>query len=568
MSFPSRPRPTPARTRRTAVFLAAVLMTASCGGDDGASGGDASVRVDRLGEARETSLPENAEPTRGGQLVYGLEAESSDYCLPSAQLAISGMQVVRAIYDPLVLPDSEGRYQPYLAKSIEPSADYKTWTITLKPGVVFHDGSPLTATVVKNNLDAYRGRYPNRSSTLFAFALDNIESVTTVDEMTVRVTTVVPWVAFPASLYSSGRLGILSQSQLDAPVSACETEPVGTGPFRFVSWDRGESLKVVRNEQYWQKAPDGKPYPYLNAIDFQPVASSDERLAALVKGDLNMIHTSAVSDLAENIPNLEDDGVVNALVSDDFTETAYLMLNVSGPPFDRREARIAFAQAMDRERVNDEANKGFATLADGPFAPGVMGFVEEPGRPAYDPEAARKAVEALKAEGVDMSIRILSTIDPSVIRSTLLAVEMLREVGFEVELETELQEDLIDRVLAGDFQSAAFRNQPGDDPDMNYVWWYGAGNPVNFARFDDPVINEALDKGRSEPDPEKRRSYYETIHKRMATEVYYSYQWYVPWAVVEARNVHGILGPQLPSGDDPSTRLANGHAVHGIWIDA
>ena len=119
MSFPSRPRPTPARTRRTAVFLAAVLMTASCGGDDGASGGDASVRVDRLGEARETSLPENAEPTRGGQLVYGLEAESSDYCLPSAQLAISGMQVVRAIYDPLVLPDSEGRYQPYLAKKIE-----------------------------------------------------------------------------------------------------------------------------------------------------------------------------------------------------------------------------------------------------------------------------------------------------------------------------------------------------------------------------------------------------------------------------------------------------------------
>ena len=130
------------------------------------------------------------------------------------------------------------------------------------------------------------------------------------------------------------------------------------------------------------------------------------------------------------------------------------------------------------------------------------------------------------------------------------------------------QDELISRVLAGDFEAAAFRNQPGDDPDMNHLWWYGEGNPVNFAGFDDPVINEALDAGRSEPDPEKRRAHYETIHRRMASEVYYYYEWYVPWAVVEAPNVHGILGPTLPSGDEPTTRLANGHAVHGIWIDS
>src|SRR5690606_37077844 len=111
------------------------------------------------------------------------------------------------------------------------------------------------------------------------------------------------------------------------------------------------------------------------------------------------------------------------------------------------------------------------------------------------------------------------------------------------------------------------RNQPGDDPDMNYMWWYGEGNPVNFARFDDPVINEALVKGRSEPDEGKRRVLYESIHRQMATEVYYAYSWYVPWAVVEATDVHGIIGPDLPSGHAASTRLGNGHAVHGIWIE-
>ncbi|MBP7628807.1 MAG: ABC transporter substrate-binding protein [Acidimicrobiales bacterium] len=559
--------PTRHRRRRVAL-LAALLVTVGCSNDGDGNGGNTAIRADRLGEVTESGLSEDAKPMRGGQLVYGIEAESGDYCLTSAEIAAAGMQVVRAVYDPIVIPDSDGRYQPYLAKSVEPSADYKTWTITLKPDITFHDGTTLDATVLKNNLDAYRGTYPGRSSLLFAFALENIAAVTVVDELTVRVTTTVPWVAFPAALYASGRLGVLAQSQLDASQESCETEPVGTGPFRFVSWSPGKSLKVVRNPDYWQLAPDGKPYPYLNAIDFRPVESSHERLTSLVRGDLNMLHTSEEGDLAETVPNMQADGLANALISDDFTETSYIMLNVRQAPFDRREARVALAQAIDRDRINEEANKGVATPADGPFSPGVMGYVEDTDRPEYDPAAAKKAVATLKAAGVDPTLRFLATVEPAVIRSSLIAIEMLRDAGFTVELETVTQDELISRVLAGDFEAAAFRNQPGDDPDMNHLWWYGEGNPVNFAGFDDPVINEALDAGRSEPDPEKRRAHYETIHRRMASEVYYYYEWYVPWAVVEAPNVHGILGPTLPSGDEPTTRLANGHAVHGIWIDS
>ena len=365
--------------------MAALLVAAGCGNDGEATGGNTAIRADQLGEATESGLTDDAKPTRGGQLVYGIEAESGDYCLTSAEIAAAGMQVVRAVYDPIVIPDSDGRYQPYLAKSVEPSADYKTWTITLKPDITFHDGTTLDATVVKNNLDAYRGTYPGRSSLLFAFALENIAAVTVVDELTVRVTTTVPWVAFPAALYASGRLGVLAQSQLDASQESCETEPVGTGPFRFVSWSPGKSLKVVRNPDYWQLAPDGKPYPYLNAIDFRPVESSHERLTSLVRGDLNMLHTSEEGDLAETVPNMQADGLANALISDDFTETSYIMLNVRQAPFDRREARVALAQAIDRDRINDEANKGVATPADGRFSRAVMRYVEGTALPQYDP---------------------------------------------------------------------------------------------------------------------------------------------------------------------------------------
>jgi peptide/nickel transport system substrate-binding protein len=96
-------------------------------------------------------------PQRGGTLVYGLEAETTNgWCLPEGQLAIAGIQVARSIYDTLTVPTGDGSFAPFLAESVTPNADYTQWTITLRPGVTFHDGSPLTAEVVKNNLDAYR----------------------------------------------------------------------------------------------------------------------------------------------------------------------------------------------------------------------------------------------------------------------------------------------------------------------------------------------------------------------------------------------------------------------------
>src|SRR5438270_6701582 len=86
----------------------------------------------------------NLKPVPGGSLVYGLEADTSGgWCLYKAQLAIGGIQVARAIYDTLTAPGADGKIHPYLAQSVTPSADYKTWTITLRPNIKFQDGSPL-----------------------------------------------------------------------------------------------------------------------------------------------------------------------------------------------------------------------------------------------------------------------------------------------------------------------------------------------------------------------------------------------------------------------------------------
>ena len=122
-----------------------------------------------------------------------------------------------------------------LAESVEPNDTFDSWTILLRQGVTLHDGTDLTAEVVKNNLDAYRGAYEGRSSLLFLFVLDNIDTVEATDASTVKITTKKPWPALPSFLFSSGRLGIMAQAQLDAPGEACANKPIGTGPFKFVS---------------------------------------------------------------------------------------------------------------------------------------------------------------------------------------------------------------------------------------------------------------------------------------------------------------------------------------------
>lgn len=567
------PRRSAARLLGLALLVTAVLagVATGCSSDD-----KEALRTTELGMTPdETGMPADPRPVRGGQLVYGLEAETESYCLPEAQLATGGLVVLRALYDPLTVPNGKGGYSPYLAKSVTPSADYKTWTITLRPDITFHDGTPLTADVVKNNLDAYRGVKGDhaRSPLLFTFVYQDIDTVSVVNQLTVKVTTKVPWVAFDAALYSSGRVGIVAQAQLDADPETCRTKPIGTGPFQFVSWEENKSLKVTRNADYWQKDESGTTLPYLNAIDFRPQPNSDQRLSNLLQGEINMMHTSNPPDIGANLVALADEGQVNMFATTNQTEIQYQMLNASKPPFDQHDARIAAAQSLDLAEINKLVNGGFAAPADSAFAPGVPGYLEDTGYPKYDPLAAKATVAKMKAAGRSVKFRLVTDSDPSTIRNVVVIKRMLQKAGWEPELQAGTQSGLIDRAIAGDYEMAVFRNQPGDDADSDYLWWYGksqggGANPVNFNKFDDPVINANLDRGRTEPDPDTRRKAYEEVNRQFAREAYNLWLWYAPWAVAEAPNVHGILGPTLPDGSPPAKRIVTGHPLLGIWIDS
>jgi peptide/nickel transport system substrate-binding protein len=561
--------------RALALFFAVAMLFAACGGDDdksGSSGGNGNTNASVDGPSGEE--PVDGKPTPGGSVVYALEANTNGgWCLAEAQLAISGIQVARAIYDTLTAPGADGEIHPFLAESVTSNPNATVWTIKLRDGIKFHDGSALTATVVKNNLDAYRGNYPGRAPQLFIFVFQNIQDTAVVDPLTVRVTMKKPWEGFAWHLWSSARLGMMGQKQIDDKAH-CDQNLIGTGPFKKKSFQAGPSgnFVAVKNPNYWRKDKDGTPYPYLDQITFQAQESGPDRVRALQAKDYTMIHTSG----ALNIVDIRKDKNLRSIESDDFGELSYTMLNDSVLPFKEKSAREAVAYAIDREAFNNARNAGILTNASGPFAPGSKGYVEDTGFPKYDAEKAADALARYKtATGKDLSFTLTSSADPETKKSAELIQTMMQAANIKVDIQTiGDQTQYINQAVGKKYEAILWRNHPGGDPDLQYVWWHcdnappdDCNNLVNFSGFNDPVINESLDKGRSSAadDPAHVQAY-EDLNRRFATELYEIWGQYTIWSIAFQPQVHGVLGTDLPDGTGPFPGLATGHPVEGIWL--
>ncbi len=536
------------------LLLALSMVAAACGGDDSSGGGDQDEQSEEAGD-----------PTPGGKVVYALEAENSGgWCLAEGQLAIAGIQVARAIYDTLTVPDEDANYVPFLAESVEPNAEFTEWTIKVRDGIKFHDGSDLTGEVVKNNIDAWRGAYQARKPLLFLFVFDNISGTELVDASTVKVSMKSPWPSFDAYLFLSGRAGIMGQAQLD-DAETCDTNLIGTGPFIKTDWKVNESFTAKKNPDYWQKDSQGNQLPYLDEIEFRPIIDGDARVNALLGGDINAMHTSG----AEQIDALQQEaeaGNINLVESDEYPEVAYGMFNVSKAPFDNIKARQAAAYAFDRDTFNTVRNLDLFTMASGPFGPGETGYLEDAGMPQYDLDKAKDLVAEYEAEtGQPLEFTITAANDPNTTKSVQFLQENAAKAGMKVSVKQVEQAALINTALGGDWQAISWRNHPGGNPDGQYVWWHST-MPTNFGKINDPELDALLEQGRAESDPAKRQAIYEDVNRIFGEKVYNLWFNWTQWDVATATDVWGVFGPDLPDGSKPFGGLATGHPVSGMWV--
>lgn len=357
-------------------------------------------------------------PKLGGEMViaFGTDPEALD---PNRLSSAPAGMVLTHIAETLILMDEQLKLQPLLATSWTVSEDGKTVVLNLRKGVKFHDGTPFDAAAVKANLDRFK-------RATFAFLLyPRVQTVDAVDEYTVRLNLDMPFAPLLSHL-SHNFVAMLSPKQLAAlPAGQFVMDPVGTGPFKFDKWVRGEYVRVVKNADYWGDKP------YLDSVVFRIVPSDATRLVLLETGEVHAIMRVPPMD-APRVAKVRGVEVVNL----PGVRTIYIGFNVTKYPFTDVRVRQAFNYAVDKEAIVKEILGGAGGASNAPIMPLIFGYTpQEPYK--YDPEKARLL---LKDAGIPKGYKVTfhhptgRYVMDAAICEAIQAY--LRDVGIELELVT------------------------------------------------------------------------------------------------------------------------------------
>lgn len=590
---------TPARRPRRGLRLAAIpllagLIAASCGGGDDESAEDTAAEETATAPAEEsapaeetateetpattaadaapstdvaaTTAPppvEEATAVRGGTLTYLLEAETDTWDIPGANCAVACITVMRQVAEPLAIVDQTGAAVPFLLESIEASDDFTTYTLKMREGIVFHDGTPADGAAVQRNLqEMAKGILQGQ---VMMDVVGGPDGITLVDPMTVSLTFSQPFATFPYNI--AERTGyLLAPSFWDNPDRAAAL-PIGTGPFVMAEWTRGEQTVLEANPNYWRTGQDGEPLPYLDSIVFRPVPDVAARLATMQSGDADAQHDSFGENREFWQTEWVDAGNSLAPTASD-RETSYLMFNNSKPPFDNPDMRRALALCTNRDEFVAFRDPG-GNIANGPFAEGSLGFLDDPGFPAFDPDAGNALLDEI---GRPAEIIYGTTNVPS----NLLTAELFADMwstncGLTVNIDQFDQSELITKAITGSFEVFLWRNHGQANPGLEFVWWHSRhaeGLALNFGRIVDPNLDALLEQTWQTTDLAELDELGKQINTVFAENVYNLWLTETEWIIPQQANVHGINEMTFDGETVVLPSIAGRVWLHEAWKDA
>ena len=539
----------PGRLAAAAAALGlAALVAAGCSsaGDNGEGAGPVEVGVG----ATDVTIAPEGDPVYGGTLIYGLEAETNGYNPIVDRWAVAGHMVGMTVFDPLAAYDADGTVQPYLASSIEPNDDFTEWTVTLRDGVTFHDGTPATAADVVATIEAHK------ASGLTGTALTPVDTVEQDGELTAVITMNQPWVAFPAAM--TAQVGyLLSPTMLgDDTRDAASRAPVGTGPFQFVEWQANQRFVAEKYDDYWR---DG--LPYLDRVEFRTsLTDVNQRVRSLSSGELNIMHTSDPQTIADLRADAAA-GEVQLVEDRGEGEESFVLLNLSVEPLNDIRVRRAIAHATDTETFNEVVNGGGAIPANNLFGPDSPWRVDTD-YPEFDLDAAQALVDEYLADPdtpSEITFRLTTTPTPGTQQAVQQLAEQWAQVGINADITTVDQASFINTAVLNDFDANLWRQFGAPDPDVDLVWWISGGpatdtgaaaNILNFPNLVDDQIDEALTRGRESGDLEERKEAYADFQRRLNELVPYIWLNHTLWAIAANNDVRDFTNGTLPDGQE------------------
>jgi ABC-type transport system substrate-binding protein len=440
------------------------------------------------------------QPKRGGTLIYGLSIEPPDLD-PHINSGASNGTIKMAVYEGLVKYWHDGRIVPALAERWG-FVGQNQYVFHLRRDLKFHNGDPVTADDVKFSLE--RILDPRTAASLRG-NLSIIQSIDVMDPLTVKIILrqpFSPFIAYLAQPYAA----IVSRKHVQGGANLRSTM-MGAGPFKFVSWEPGRSVKVVRNPDYWMKG-----MPYLDGIDFVPFADDQTRLTALRANDIMVMDFTPQEQMNaiardQNLKLYADVGIFMCII-----------FNTTRKPYDNVKLRQAIAFALDRDAVVKTIFDGRGRPITGDVIPkGWWAFNEGLERTyTYNPEKARQLLrEAGYPNGLE--IKLLAPITYSLHTRTSQVIQaQLAKVGIQVTLELPEWPVVLKRHLDGDY-GAQVRGLTAGINDPDFVSDFYQSDRPFYAKqvgFKDDQLDDWLGQGRVINNQALRKKLYERVGQR------------------------------------------------------
>ena len=475
----------------------------------------------------------------GGTLTFGADNEFAGFeTLKSAsRLAINGSIAANTIMEPLFRMDAQQNLIPVLGLTAKESTDGKIWTINLRQGVTFHDGTPFNADAVVHHwrrlldpANQYRGRR----------ALSVLESVDKVDAYTISFRLKHRWLPFLRVITGRRMLANLMPSPQSVEQGSQNRAPVGTGPFMFKEWVPGDRFVVVKNPNYWQK-----DRPYLDQINFKPLPDLQTRFASLKTGQMDMIWMDrgnllkkAAGDKNFRIYRSEENGA------------EIIILNTSKPPLDNVDFRRALAHAHNQASHVKMVYQDSVPEIRHPF--GQDCECPQDSYRGYNPQLAKTLVPE---HDQPIEIELLHSNSKRGRDTGEISQQHLKTIGISVKPVGLEFSPVIKKVISGQYTASTWRISSRPDLGPALLQMLHSKSRGNFSHYRNPKMDQLLIAQRMATDPDQRRALLCQIAKLINEDVPILYRGGMRNHVIAHNRVKGIAEMQHGIIDFKDARL-------------
>lgn len=488
-----------------------------------------------------SSASEGNSVAANDTLIVGLEAEPTSFD-PHQLSDYNSSRAAMELYDQLVrFKDGSTELEPSLAEKWDVSEDGLEYIFTLRDDVKFHDGTQFNANAVKFSIDRQIDpSHPFHDTGQFAYAdftFGMVDKVEVLGDYEVKITLQEAFAPFLSNM-AMHSASIVSPSAVEKYGEDFTKNPVGTGPFKFVSWSPGVEAVLEKNEEYFGTSPK------ISKIIFKPIAEAQTRLAELEAGNINLIVNVPPDDLVR----LQDDDRVQ-IIEDAGMHVWWTAFNTQKEPFDNVKVRQAVNYAVDKEAIIDGLLQGTGELANSPIPPNVWGHNPNVKNYPHDPEKAKELLaEAGYPDGFEVDYWVPESgsgmQQPQVMAAAIQAD--LAKIGVKLNIQTFEWGTYLDKVFVPieesdmDMHQMSWIGDNGDPDNFLYILLSGEQWPTkgfNDSYYDNPEVNELLNKARVTSDKSERTAMYEKVQEIVMEEA--------PWLVLDYEKQIVLATPNL-----------------------